>query len=406
MSYTFVKITTYYKEYLEQYYTSNPEIPLLNYEQQLSHLHSQCYSWANFFATHLNELGINAHEIVSNAIPLQQTWALEKSIPFNEKNVVVEQLKRLKAEVVFFQDSVAFNGNWVRELKSKVPSIKLLIGWCCSPISNEVREGFRDFDVVLVCLPKFYDEFKSDGFSVYRLNHAFESSIVDKLSINNRFTESEFIFLGSIIAGSDYHDLRKVVLNKLIQSNVNVEVYANIPYLNPVELKLRQAGYIASRTLNFLGLHNLSRLLPFIKKANTLKEMPCNPTDVDLLKAVSKQPIYALEMLKALSKSKIGFNIHGDIAGDNAGNIRLFEVTGVGTCLLTDHKKNIRDFFEPDKEIVTYSSANDCIEKIKWLLDNPKEREAIAKAGQQRTLRDHNFKVRAELLDEIIRKHL
>ncbi|MGD1008176.1 MAG: glycosyltransferase, partial [Ignavibacteriaceae bacterium] len=45
-------------------------------------------------------------------------------------------------------------------------------------------------------------------------------------------------------------------------------------------------------------------------------------------------------------------------------------------------------------------------EKVKWLLNNPKEREAIAKAGQQRVLKDHTLESRVRLLDEIIRKEL
>jgi spore maturation protein CgeB len=84
----------------------------------------------------------------------------------------------------------------------------------------------------------------------------------------------------------------------------------------------------------------------------------------------------------------------------------MFEATGVGTCLLTDWKEHIADLFEPDEEVVTYKSAEECIEKAKWLLENPAERERIAKAGQKRTLRDHTFENRVELFDAIIKKQL
>ena len=84
--------------------------------------------------------------------------------------------------------------------------------------------------------------------------------------------------------------------------------------------------------------------------------------------------------------------------------MRLFEVTGVGTCLLTDWKKNIGELFEPDKEIVTYSSLEECSEKVKWLRNNPKACKEIAEAGQARCLRDHTFAQRVLELDEIIRK--
>jgi spore maturation protein CgeB len=109
-------------------------------------------------------------------------------------------------------------------------------------------------------------------------------------------------------------------------------------------------------------------------------------------------------MYEIISQSKITLNNHIDDAKNEAANMRLFEATGVGTCLLTDWKENLHELFEPDREVVTYKSVEECIEKVKWLLDHPQEREAIAKAGQARTLKDHTFAQRAIQLDEIIRK--
>ncbi|MFO0210108.1 MAG: glycosyltransferase, partial [Pseudanabaena sp.] len=87
-------------------------------------------------------------------------------------------------------------------------------------------------------------------------------------------------------------------------------------------------------------------------------------------------------------------------------NMRLFETTGVGSCLITDWKQNINDLFEPDREVVTYRSSSECIEKVKWLLSNPLEAEKIAKAGQHRTLKDHTFDIRSVQLDLIIQEAL
>jgi spore maturation protein CgeB len=107
-----------------------------------------------------------------------------------------------------------------------------------------------------------------------------------------------------------------------------------------------------------------------------------------------------------LAKSKVCFNCHIDVAGNSAGNMRLFEATGVGSCLLTDWKSNLSDFFEPDREVATYRNAEECSEKVRFLLEHPQERECIAAAGQRRTLRDHTFSQRASQLDEIIRRSL
>ena len=98
--------------------------------------------------------------------------------------------------------------------------------------------------------------------------------------------------------------------------------------------------------------------------------------------------------------------MHGEAAGEYAANVRLFEITGVGSCMITDWKRNLNDIFEIDKEVVAFTTGDECIEKIKWLLNHQKERQEIAEAGQKRVLRDHTFKIRAGQLNEIILKEL
>jgi spore maturation protein CgeB len=58
--------------------------------------------------------------------------------------------------------------------------------------------------------------------------------------------------------------------------------------------------------------------------------------------------------------------------------------------------------FEPGVDVATYSSTRDCIEKIAYFLAHPAERERIAAAGQQRTLRDHTFLRRVSRICEVI----
>ena len=47
------------------------------------------------------------------------------------------------------------------------------------------------------------------------------------------------------------------------------------------------------------------------------------------------------------------------------GAIRLFESTGLGSCLLTDYKNNLTEFFSTD-EIITYRNNDEAVEKIKY----------------------------------------
>lgn len=56
-------------------------------------------------------------------------------------------------------------------------------------------------------------------------------------------------------------------------------------------------------------------------------------------------PVYGRGMYYKLAQSKLVLNVHADSSPEYAPNVRLFETTSVGTCLLTDWKKNKNDLF-------------------------------------------------------------
>jgi spore maturation protein CgeB len=112
-------------------------------------------------------------------------------------------------------------------------------------------------------------------------------------------------------------------------------------------------------------------------------------------------------MYQVLHDSKIAFNRHSDLADRYfANNMRLYEATGVGTLLLTDYKQNLADMFEPGREVIAYRDAHECAELADYYLKHDNEREAIAHAGQQRTLLEHTFYQRMQELVDIVRRYL
>ena len=111
-------------------------------------------------------------------------------------------------------------------------------------------------------------------------------------------------------------------------------------------------------------------------------------------------------MYQQLQRAKIALNIHIDLAENYAANMRLYEATGVGTMLVTDAKLNLHELFEPGKEVVAYRTPEECAELIAHYLEHPVEREAIASAGQQRTLREHTYYHRMQELVEIIGRRI
>ncbi len=406
MSYRFVKITTFYRDYLSYFYTNNKDVINLSYDEQYKKIMYDSFGWADFFQTNLSQLGVDAYEIIYNATSLQKAWANEHSIDLEGKELLIEQLKAIKPDIVFFQDSNNFNGAWIDFLRTKVPSIKHIIGWCCSPFTHDQLTLYKNFDYMITCSQLFANKFKDYGLKAYILPHAFEKSILKKINIDGSNPQADFLFIGSLIASDDFHNFRTKIIENLLDSGINLELYSKLLIDDPLLLFLKQSSFLLSKILIKTGFQNYIMNHKILRKVALLNELPRNPKYSVKLKAITKEPIYGLEMFSRISNSKMTLNIHGGVAGDFAANIRLFEVTGVGSCLITDWKKNLNEFFEIDNEVVAFKTGDECIEKVNWLLDNPTERRKIAKAGQQRVLKDHNFAVRARKLDEIIRAEM
>jgi len=67
---------------------------------------------------------------------------------------------------------------------------------------------------------------------------------------------------------------------------------------------------------------------------------------------------------------------------------------------------NLHEIFEPGKEVIAYRTPEECAELIQYYLEHEAERGAIARAGQERTLREHTYYQRMQELVEIVRKYL
>lgn len=79
---------------------------------------------------------------------------------------------------------------------------------------------------------------------------------------------------------------------------------------------------------------------------------------------------------------------------------RVFEAAGAGACVITDAWTGIDTFFDPGKEILVASSA----EQIVALLRDTTAEKAreIGDAMRRRALRDHTYTQRAEQVSEIL----
>jgi spore maturation protein CgeB len=107
------------------------------------------------------------------------------------------------------------------------------------------------------------------------------------------------------------------------------------------------------------------------------------------------------EKVKAFYGARIALNnLHPD---EFIGvNCRFFEAIGSGGFLITEDRPVISELAVPDREVVTYKTAEEAAEKIRYYLNHNEERLAIAEAGYQRAIKDHTYEKRIETILETL----
>lgn len=131
-------------------------------------------------------------------------------------------------------------------------------------------------------------------------------------------------------------------------------------------------------------------------------------TEVILPPGVASPPLSDDEMIRLYSRTKIslGFSTCGDthLSKQRITQVRLrdFEAPMSGAFYMVEEMEEIREFFEPGKEIVCYAGPQDLTAKIKYYLAHDQERERIRLAGYRRALAEHTWQHRlAKLFNTI-----
>lgn len=404
------RITTNYASYLQQFYARNPGLASASYSDQRAALMADACGWADFWSVALTKLGYTATDVIANAEPMQKAWVRENGKADTSSEwiyeIVTAQVESFAPDVLFVNDYVTFTADFLRHLRSRCPAIRLVLGWCGAPYQDP--SVFTEYDVVLSNVPELVEDFTSRGHRCYLINHAFDARILSRLGPSGSVID--FSFIGTIWKDKNFHNNREQLLLDLI-AQTNLQIFTDLfkPALRRrLDTKLKGSLYDSSQLLLNLGVpRSAVAKLPVLGKTLQWGERPASNQSLDeRLARIAQPPIFGVEMFRQLRDSKISLNTHIDLSSSHASNMRLYEATGVGTCLLTDWKPNLPELFDVESEVVTYRNASECIEKVRYLLDHEQERQRIATAGQQRTLREHTFDNRAEQLDDLIRSTL
>ena len=116
---------------------------------------------------------------------------------------------------------------------------------------------------------------------------------------------------------------------------------------------------------------------------------------------------YGEELNKLYNGGKIFLHISGAGYADNY----LLDGLAAGAFFLVKghprdrERDGIGEMFELGKELITFETGEDLVRKVRYFLSHDEEREARARAGREKVLGRHSYKIRArEMVDTIIER--
>lgn len=72
----------------------------------------------------------------------------------------------------------------------------------------------------------------------------------------------------------------------------------------------------------------------------------------------------------------------------------MFEIPACGGFLLAGYAKGLERYYELGKEIAIYRDEKEIPEMVKYYLEHDEERKKIARAGYERTIKEHTYEKR------------
>lgn len=346
-------LNTYYPSFLDSHYEKHPELSSSQYSIQKQSLQHECFGDSDYYSEGLIKAGWDAEDLVVNCVPLQQAWARENNFHGEGLSVVVEQIRQARPDVVYIQDLNICTKEFLTLIR---PHTSLIVGQIASPIPQVAY--LADIDIIFSSFPHFVDRFRQAGITSFYQPLAFEPRVLDATpQYDYEMRPVECSFVGGL-------------------SPLHSKGYGLMEYL-AMEIPIHFWGY---------GVETLPADSPIVSRHHG--------------------EVWGKDMFRILSLSKITVNRHIDVAENNANNMRLFEATGCGALLITDYKDNLNELFEIGTEVVAYRSQEECAALIKYYLAHPAEAAIIAKAGQERTLREHTYRLRMLQTAETLERQL
>ncbi|MEE1250765.1 MAG: DUF3880 domain-containing protein [Lachnospiraceae bacterium] len=106
------------------------------------------------------------------------------------------------------------------------------------------------------------------------------------------------------------------------------------------------------------------------------------------------------EMPKIFHLSKINLNFTSKPIRTGLP-LRIWDILGAGGFVLTNYQSEIPEYFEIGRELETYSSEEELLEKISYYLQHEEERQIIARNGYEKAKENYSLNARVEQMMQL-----
>ena len=124
--------------------------------------------------------------------------------------------------------------------------------------------------------------------------------------------------------------------------------------------------------------------------------------DVGRAREIGYFPVNTLS--RVISSARVNLNVarrpHATVYASSTS--RLFELAAAGAAIVTNPYEGIDRWFEPGRELMVVSNADDAIATYRELLDEPGAAEELGRRARERVLEEHTFAQRARRLLDLV----
>ena len=411
------------KNLIKNLYNSDLSLKSQNYIDQVKTIKNKNY-FSRIDLDYFFQKEYLSFEIFVNADYALNQLFEEENIKFeNYEEGILKIIEKFKPKIVIFRDINCLSVSKLIQVKNinKLNFKTILLNGF--PI--RINEMYSKFDYVVFRNPWLKSKFSNICKNSEMIYHCFNSNILKKISLNNFEDRDKIIFFD----GSSYSDgfyqhkkryfyLYKLLKKKLIEANIyeNNNYFHKLSYyIYNLTKKINNSEKIIIFFLNLISQINKKIFNKYYKRLDLIADNINNfnssdyqkfyrgPLSFNFKNQINK-PNFGYNYYNSINNSKISLNIHTEAMGYTAGNIRLFEITGMKSCMLTENFNNISDLFESDKDVVTYVNFEDLEEKINFLKKNLNIAKDIAKNGYDKVQKYHTEKSRIQDYLKLIKK--